>query len=395
MRPLNLPFPRMHGRILLSQISQATLPMSVSTSLPTLLSPLALWAALVAPATGQAIETVSPDEGTLGTVLTVTGDGFGDKKPKAFLRDPVSGKKYALKITANADGELTAEIKKAVAGALDLVVIPKGSDEIVAAAAFEVLTPQVLMLLDGPGGDVVTQAAGGDTFVAVGNHFGPKKGRVRVGGKAAKVVSWEPNGLAPSEGLEGATDMAVIQMPKSLANGLWPLEFSNKIGVDDSAEIIMTGSTKKLGKLFLDISLGGEKVNFKLSKPADIPQAGVFTLYGTTKTNPSKTLTVIVPFDIANDMAPETLQAGVLSLLNASFIETGKVSAKQVQQGQLPKMAIYSAGLGNGSLTVQINASSGGQVAGTITGLLNKQSDSFSPPKPGTLEIEGSFVVQP
>jgi len=359
------------------------------------LGPLAL---LTVSAAAQSIDTVEPAEGTVGTVVTISGDGFGAAKPKAFLRDAGTGKKYALKVTSNVDGQLVAEVKKAVAGALDLVVQPKGKGiaEIVAEEGFIVRAPEIVALLDAPGGEPVTEANPGEEFTVVGSFFGPKKAKVRIGGKAAKVVEWEPGAPGPGDG-GGATDSARIQMPKSLGNGLWDLVFDNKIGVDDSAEITMVGSTKKLGKLKLDISIGGEKVNFKIGKPENVPDAGTFVLVGTTATNPSKSINIIVPFDILNDEAPATLVAGALEpLLVTSYLVTGKVTLKQIQQGNFGGIATYGAGLGGGALTIEITASSGGQVAGTITGTLAKMGDTFQPPtQPATLAITGSFLLQP
>jgi len=340
-------------------------------------------------ARAQDITTVTPAEGTIGTVITIDGSGFGTVRPKVTLVDPATGKKYVLKVTANSDTQITGEVKRAVGGSLDVVVQPKikGAAAITETAGFLVRAPVISALLDSLGGSPLTSAAPKQEFTVVGSFFGSKKGKVRIGGKPAKVVSWVPGG-AVTEG-DVATDVAVVAMPVSLANGLWPIDFSNLIGLDDQQQITMTGSTKKIGKANEQLTFNGADVPFKYTPAVAPPQSGHFAMYMTTATNPSKTFLVIVPFDVDSDPVPSTLESGPLSTLSAVYVETGKVSGFQV-----PPFATWSAGLGLGSITVNINASGGGQVAGSIEATLPLGASTFQTQVPQTIEVEGTFVFQ-
>ena len=355
---------------------------------------LALSVGLLGTARAQDITSVSPAEGTLGTVLTIDGSGFGTNKPKVFLLDPVTNKKYVLKVTAYGDDSVTAEIKKVVAGTLDLVVQPKGGVQIVEAAAFEGRAPAITGIVEQLGGAELTQAEPNQEFTVVGDFFGTKKGKVKIGGKPAKVVSWTPGG-AVGDGLSG-TDVAVLRMPAKLANGLWDIAFANKVGADEDEQITMFGSTVKIGKTNLDLTFNGEAVKFKFTPAVQIAPAGAFIMYGTTATNPSKTFLIIVPFDMINDTAPKTVNNINSTILSAVYVETGKLTLADFKQGKIPPVAAYSAGFGSGAISVQINASSAGQVAGTISATLPKLlGDTFNPPHANQQVIEGSFVFEP
>ena len=309
---------------------------------------------------------------SVGSVLTISGTGFGTAKGKVFLTDSAN-KKYTLKVlpTDWTDTAITATILKAAAGDLTLNVLAKGTT-VPATSPVTIEAPAILDLQDAAMQGSITSADPNTEFVITGNYFGTKKGKIRVGGKPAKLLSW-------------ADDMIHVLMPKTLANGLWNISLDNKVAIDGDNQITTTNSTVKIGKATLNLQLDGSGLSFKFT-PA-VPVAGHIVIVGVNGSNPVQQLTLIIPFDIDNDTAPATITSG--ATLTAVFLQTGKISGFQI-----PSVATYAAnGSGLSSMTIQINAASAGQVAGTVDVLLEKQSDTFSPPHPDTLHLTGSFIV--
>ena len=89
--------------------------------------------------------TFTPDNGTLGTVLQVSGTGFGIKKGKVYLEK--DGIRYATKVTEwNIGGSnlISATIRKAPpTGQYTLVLVSREVGEITADATFEVMAPEI------------------------------------------------------------------------------------------------------------------------------------------------------------------------------------------------------------------------------------------------------------
>jgi hypothetical protein len=340
-----------------------------------------LASSLLCAASAQGIDTVSSSVDTdggdgivssaVGGVLTIDGLGFGTAKPKVFLLDEATGKKYVLKVTAFDDDQITAEIKKAVLGELQLNVQPKGADPFTFDSVV-IERPDVESLMDELFAGVIDEASPGLPFYISGEYFGSKKGKLFVGGKKAKVITWAMTGI-------------LLEMPKKLANGLWDILLDNKVGTDDEHEITMFGSTVKIGKATLNLFIDGEKLGLKYTP--GVPVAGHIVIVGVSATNPSKNMSIVVPFDVVNDTAPATFTNDVTLLL--TYTETGKVSGFQI-----PPVATWIAsGVGVGTVQVDVNASSGGQVAGTVDAMLDKQFDTFTNPKPQTVHLTGSFIL--
>ncbi len=335
---------------------------------------------LLGAASAQGIDTVSSSVDTdggdgivssaVGGVLTIDGLGFGAAKPKVFLLDEATGKKYVLKVTAFDDDQITAEIKKAVMGELQLNVQPKGADPFTFDSVV-IERPDVGGLFDETFQDTIDEASPGTPFYIAGEYFGSKKGKIFIGGKKAKVLTWAMTGI-------------LLEMPKKLANGLWDILLDNKVGTDEDFEITMFGSTVKIGKTTLTVFVEGQQVSFKYTPYVGIPGAGVIVLYAVNATNPAKAFTLFIPFDIESDTAPvELINQG-----SAVYLETGKV-----QLGQIPKAAAWSCGLGSGSMIVSINAASGGQIAGDFDLTMPQQYNTFGEFKPDPLHVTGSFVT--
>jgi hypothetical protein len=218
---------------------QASPPMKGFAGVSTMRSILLACLLLAAPIAAQSIDSINGvplDEvgivsASSGTQFSVQGSGFGGltglAKPKVFINSAMQPKKRALKVLEATDGELLVEIKTATAGDFDLTVQPKGKGLLPLVAedvirivlpTFEAPSPEVV----GPDGLVtLTGALGPETF-------GHKNGKVKVGGKAAKLVEWN-------------ADTIVFRMPTKLADGIYSVEVTNKIAkavtVKQSAEI--------------------------------------------------------------------------------------------------------------------------------------------------------------
>ncbi len=145
-----------------------------------------------AAATAQVVDTVTPSIGAFGTLVTIEGSGFGDAKPKVVLVSEADGKTRKLKVHEWSDTHIVAEIRKQPAGPHELAVLPKGAagEPAIAAAPLEVALPSDASF-------VPDTAGPGEEVTLIAQHLGTKKGVVKVGGKKAKVLSWQ---IAPGNG---------------------------------------------------------------------------------------------------------------------------------------------------------------------------------------------------
>ncbi len=191
------------------------------------------------------LESVSPDEGTVGTSLELRLSGeLGKGKPKVWLTlagdESKKPKKTKLKVTDVIDEgggvmRLVAAFKntKTGAGVYDLHVKPKGKGLVEQAFddAFTVLAPTI----DGVTPD--TAAPKGEvTITGTALGGGAKKPKVRLapvgGGKAKKASVTQANGDAS----------LVVKLPK-LTAGMYDVLVSNAVGdVVASAALTVTGS---------------------------------------------------------------------------------------------------------------------------------------------------------
>jgi len=119
------------------------------------------------------------------------------------------------------DGAIQCQVNKVpLPPALQDIVIqrkePKGAPPITIPDGFEVKGPEIVWLdkIHGKAGDQVTM---------VGRFFGTKKGKVLIGGKSCKVVSWTMNERT------GHSEVVFV-VPKGLAKGAKDLTVTNKVG---------------------------------------------------------------------------------------------------------------------------------------------------------------------
>ena len=337
------------------------------------LSSRAAGLALVAVLAGHAaagINTVSSSDdqtadavvsAAVGSVLTIDGDGFGTVKPKVFLTDG-NQKKYILKVTAFSDTQITAEIKKAVAGDLTLNVKPKGVVDPLTFDAVTIEAPVIDELQDHLTGDPITSSDPNQEFMITGHFLGTKKGKIFIGGKKAKVLAWL------------TTEIHVV-MPKTLANGLWPILLDNKVATDDTFDITMVNNDGvKLGKLGLNLFVNDSKVGLGFGKGVKPGGFGVVAV-ASNSGNPLKQWVLAVPF-VDGSTVPEDYVAGT-----DSFIVTYAVITLN---GGIPSAKTY---LPDEGFTVNITANTAGQVAGNFFGTLT------DPGSAETIDVHGDFIV--
>jgi len=204
-----------------------------------LLTSLVAVALLASGGLAHTISGVTPSSGAIGTPVTITGTGFGTKKPAVFLTSVATGsKKFALKVTSSDDTTIVATVSKGVVGSFD-VNVKIGPMTVTSAGALALLAPTIT-----PG-----QAATADVGTSVvldGTHFGTKTGKVFTAGKKATVVSW--------------TDTAIsFDVPVTVSNGPVVVVVTNALGDDAISDCLtVTGSSVPLGKDKVTGKLGGK-----------------------------------------------------------------------------------------------------------------------------------------
>ncbi len=152
---------------------------------------------------------ISVNEGTIGTQLTITGSDFGTKKGKVIIENA------AMRIFDWSPSSITCEIKKPLPpGSYNIVVKPteqRDTPPINCQGAFTMLVPEI-------GTVVPVTGAEGAVIEISGNFFSTKKGKVYLGEKKCKVLSW-------------SMDTITFVVPKGLVSGVtYPLKVMNKIG---------------------------------------------------------------------------------------------------------------------------------------------------------------------
>ena len=158
---------------------------------------------------------ISPNEGTIGTELTITGSGFGTRKGKVLLGTAV------LKILEWTDESIQCQLPKSLsAGTYDVTIKPqaKGSSPIIIANGFMVKAPEI---------DSVNPTSGsiGDEITMNGFFYGTKRGKVTLGGKSCRMLSW---------GMDSTTGESEIHfvVPRRLSPEAQELKMTNGVGAD-------------------------------------------------------------------------------------------------------------------------------------------------------------------
>jgi hypothetical protein len=169
---------------------------------------------------------VYPVRGTIGTEVTLTGSGFGDRKPKVWLN--LDGKTAKFQVLSWNDTEIRGLWKKrALPGVYDLWVKPRKADA-VALGPFEIRNPEIDLGM--PGGPY--QGAPGDEVTLFGFYFSTQKPKVTLSGgglarpKKCKVMT---STMYPYPLASWGEGEALILVP-NLDPGTYDLTVSNKVG---------------------------------------------------------------------------------------------------------------------------------------------------------------------
>ncbi len=159
---------------------------------------------------------VSPAEGAAGTELTITGSGFGTKKPKVYVGNT------ALAVTAFSATSVRARLSKAATAGDYAVKVqptaPRGA-AISEAAAFTIRKPSPVSVSPA----LVTA---GDTLTIAGRFFGTTKGKVSI--SSGKSLSCAVTGWPGSE--NGGDETIKCRVPKGLTAGAATVTVTNGAG---------------------------------------------------------------------------------------------------------------------------------------------------------------------
>jgi hypothetical protein len=172
----------------------------------------------------------SARQGTLGTEITITGSGFGDKKGKVL----VGG--LAQKVESWSNTSISVAVTKPplpVEQVYDLSIQPKepkGTPPINLLGGFIMKNPTTLNPL------LVSNGSPGTEITITGKFFSTKKGKVYLEDpstgkkKNCKVTAWY---MEPTNG-ESSLTFVVPKLPKGLLPGPYPLKIANKIGTAEA-----------------------------------------------------------------------------------------------------------------------------------------------------------------
>jgi hypothetical protein len=154
-----------------------------------------------------------PLEGTIGTQITVTGSDFGTTKGKVLIGG------VPIKITKGAwtPDSITGLISKPSPPGIPYDVVlqpkePKGVAPINLPGAFTMMAPDITSVVPDSGAE-------GAIIEISGNFFSTKKGKVYLGEKKCKVLSW-------------GMDKVTFVVPKKMTPGPYDLTVTNKLGTD-------------------------------------------------------------------------------------------------------------------------------------------------------------------
>jgi len=188
------------------------------------------------------VTSVEPARGTLGTEVTIRGNGFSPSGKPAKAKLLLDGGKAPgtkLKVTSSAASAVGAFVKKAKAGLYDVSVTPKGGAPMTLADAFEVCLVE----------DVVASpqaATPGETVTMTAACMPDKPGRIRIGGKKAKRLSWDV-----------AAGTIAIEVP-NLEDGIYDIEITTKVGVTLVPAGLQVGGEIPVEDQIIQATIGGQ-----------------------------------------------------------------------------------------------------------------------------------------
>jgi len=197
------------------------------------------------PAHAQAVITgVSPMEGTVGTLVTVSGAGFGAKQGEVLMGEE------KCKVQAWSDSQITCEVHKPQApGDYPLTVLRQGDKKPAEPLTFSYFTMQQPKIYPGE------LAQDGVTVTVLGAFFGDKKGEIRVayleGGAGGEVV------IEDTKIVDWSMEAIRFEIPAGLV-GMFVLKVVNDVGAG-FALLDLGGGTPLLRELPDPAGWGGFK----------------------------------------------------------------------------------------------------------------------------------------
>jgi C1A family cysteine protease len=195
--------------------SSETFPVKVKARCTTHTSVESTWSpALSVTVTGEDIYFgIQPQEGTVGTDITLTGDAFGSKKGKVFLGGT------ALKVLTWGNETIQCRLTKTVPpGSYDIRVQRGDGSSETEKNGFVVKLPDIQSITHDHGTE-------GIEITLRGKHFGGSKGKVYVESKSCRVIS---RSVAPATGEE----TFIFLFPKKLPLGSHRITLTSKVGSD-------------------------------------------------------------------------------------------------------------------------------------------------------------------
>jgi hypothetical protein len=173
------------------------------------------------------ISDVSPREGTVGTELTLSGSGFGEKRGEVLIGPE------KCKVLAWSAEKITCKVVKPQTGGAYLVTVLLQGDkkpaEPLTFTAFTMRGPQIIPA-DTPSGLI----SDGETVTILGDFFGDKRGDVSVVDQSgatvtAKVVDWSMKSIRVEipRTLIGATGDFVLKVKNEVGDAFRPVHIDN------------------------------------------------------------------------------------------------------------------------------------------------------------------------
>jgi len=173
--------------------------------------------------------SLSRDTGTIGTRVTITGSGFGDKKGKVFIGN------VQAKIITWSDSSILFEIKKPmIPGPYQIKIQPKQQKSYITLEEnlFTIKEPENISFSSDSG-------LPGNQIEIAGDYFGSKKGKIyledQMSGhpRSCRIISWSMN---PATGKSSA--VFAVPKPNGYVPGIsasYTLRVTNKIGSASAA----------------------------------------------------------------------------------------------------------------------------------------------------------------
>lgn len=200
-------------------------------------------------ARAQTITSIEDTDVGAPDYLRLHGTGFTDGAPnskglnfKVRLVSHADGKVYKAKFFGASDTGINARVHKTPPGDYTVRVSRKGVPDFEAPQTLTVHAPELLEI----SGDL---AFGCGRTMLFGRYLGILPGKVRVGGKRAKVIGWQPVTEVDGEPSDDHHNITII-MPRGLGPGPHEVELSSLSGSGTLETLVVmqdTGLKCRLG----------------------------------------------------------------------------------------------------------------------------------------------------